>query len=186
MRALLLSHITRYCDVHHTEYLGASMTSTTLTSDQIVARNLAAVDAHFHSENPEDIDKAIALYGDSIVWEVPARGVLLRDKEAVKEAYLNLFKSYQIHTMTPIRRFGTGDFVIDDAVAELTLVGDVERNVPGCPLPAGTRVSMRIVHIFEHDDEGRITQEIAYELCRPADGPINDDIPADAPTIRFD
>ena len=85
-----------------------------------------------------------------------------------------------------MRRFGTGNFVIDDTVAELTLVGDVERNVPGCPLPVGTRVSMRIVHIFELDDEGRITREIGYELWRPADGPINDDIPADAPTIRFD
>jgi ketosteroid isomerase-like protein len=160
--------------------------TTTLSPEQIVERNLKVVDAHFHSENPEDIDKAIALYGDSIVWEVPARGVLLRDKEAVKEAYLNLFKSYQIHTMTPIRRFGTGNFVIDDAVAELTLVGDVEHNVPGCPLPAGTRVSMRIVHIFEHDAEGRIIRENGYELWRPADGPINDDIPADAPTIAFD
>ncbi len=158
----------------------------TLTPDEIVERNLQVVDAHFHSENPEDIDKAIALYGDTIVWEVPARGVLLRDKAAVKEAYLNLFKSYQIHSMTPIRRFGCGNLVVDDAVAELTLVGDVERNVPGCPLPAGTRVSMRIVHIFELDDEGRIIRENGYELWRPADAPIDDDIPADAPTITFD
>jgi hypothetical protein len=158
----------------------------TLSSEAIVARNLGVVDAHFHNENPVDIDKAIDLYGDTIVWEVPARGVLLRDKAAVKDAYLKLFDSYQIHSMTPVRRFGTGNFVVDDTVAELTLVGDVERNVPGCPLPAGTRVSMRIVHIFELDDEGRITREIGYELWRPADGPINDDIPADAPTIRFD
>src|SRR3954462_13821301 len=125
MRALLLSHITRYCDVHHTEYLGASMTSTTLTSDQIVARNLAAVDAHFHNENPNDIDKAIALYGDSIVWEVPSRGVLLRDKAAVKDAYLKLFESYQIHKMIQVRRFGAGNWVTDDSIAEMTLVGDV-------------------------------------------------------------
>jgi ketosteroid isomerase-like protein len=158
----------------------------TLRAEEIVARNLAVIDAHFHNENPADIDKAIDLYGDTIVWEVPARGVLLRDKAAVKEAYLRLFDSYQIHAMTPVRRFGTGNFVVDDTIAELTLVGDVERNVPGCPLPAGTRVSMRIVHIFEHDDEGRIIRENGYELWRPADGPINDDVPPDAPTIRFD
>ena len=59
------------------------MTSTALTPEQIVARNMAAVDAHFHNENPQDIDKAIDLYADSIVWEVPARGVLLRDKATV-------------------------------------------------------------------------------------------------------
>ena len=54
----------------------------TLSSEAIVARNLGVVDAHFHNENPVDIDKAIDLYGDTIVWEVPARGVLLRDAHA--------------------------------------------------------------------------------------------------------
>jgi ketosteroid isomerase-like protein len=162
------------------------MTSTDLSAEQIVQRNLAVVDAHFHNENPDDIDKAIDLYGDTIVWEVPARGVLLRDKAAVRDAYLNIFKSYQIHSMTPVRRFGADNYVVDDTIAEMTLVGDVEKNVPGCPLPAGTRVSMRIVHIFELDDDGRIIRENGYELWRNADGPIDDDVPADAQTITFD
>ena len=65
---------------------GAGMTSVRLSPEETVERNLATVDAHFHNENPQDIDKAIDLYGDSIVWEVPARGVLLRDKAAVREA----------------------------------------------------------------------------------------------------
>jgi hypothetical protein len=42
------------------------------------------------------------------------------------------------------------------------------------------------VHIFELDDQGRIIRENGYELWRPADGPIDDDIPAGAPTITFD
>ena len=134
------------------------MTST-LTAEQIVARNMAAVDAHFHNENPEDIDKAIDLYGDTIVWEVPARGVVHRDKAAVKAAYLKMFQSYQIHSMTPIRRFAADNYVVDDVVADMTLVGDVENNVPGCPLPSGTQVSLRVVHIFELDDQGRIIRE---------------------------
>ena len=45
---------------------------------------------------------------------------------------------------------------------------------------------MRIVHIFELDDDGRIIRENAYELWRRADDALADDIPADAPTIRFD
>jgi hypothetical protein len=53
-------------------------------------------------------------------------------------------------------------------------------------LPSGTRVSLRVVHIFELDDDGRIIRENAYELWRRADSPIDDDIPADAPTITFD
>jgi len=159
--------------------------STGLTPEQVIERNLQVVDAHFHNENPEDIDKAIDLYGDTIVWEVPARGVLLRNKDQVKAAYLKMFESYGIHSLTPIRRFGAGNFVVDDTVADMTLLGDVEENVPGCPLPSGTRVSLRVVHIFELDDEGRIIRENGYELWRPADGPIDDDIPADAAIVRF-
>ena len=104
----------------------------------------------------------------------------------MKAAYLKLFESVKFHSMTPILRFAADNRVVDDGVAEATLVGDVETNVPGCPLPSGTRVSLRIVHIFELDDDGRIARENAYELWRRADGPIDDDIPADAPTITFD
>ena len=41
--------------------------------DDLIARNLAAVETHFHNETPETIDAAIAVYTDDIVWEVPAR-----------------------------------------------------------------------------------------------------------------
>jgi steroid delta-isomerase-like uncharacterized protein len=160
------------------------MTST-LSREQIIERNLAAVEAHFHNENPADIDKAIDLYSDNITWEVPARGVLHKDKAAVKAAYLKMFQSYQIHSMTPIRRFANENFVVDDVVADMTLVGDVEENVPGCPLPSGSRVSLRVVHIFELDENGKITRENGYEMWRPAGAPVNDDIPADAPVITF-
>jgi ketosteroid isomerase-like protein len=161
-------------------------TSTGLTPEQVVERNLQVVEQHFHNENPADIDKALDLYGETIVWEVPARGVLLRNKSEVKAAYLKMFESYGIHALIPIRRFGAGNFVTDDTIAEMTLVGDVETNVPGCPLPSGTQVSLRVVHIFELDEDGRIIRENGYELWRRADGPINDDIPADAQIVRFD
>jgi ketosteroid isomerase-like protein len=162
------------------------VTSTALTPEQSVARNMAAVDAHFHNENPQDIDKAIALYADCIVWEAPARGVLLRDRDVVKAAYLKMFESYKIHSLTPVRRFAANNWVVDDTVADMTLVGDVEHNVPGCPLPSGTRVSLRVVHIFELNEDGRIIRENAYELFRRADRPIDDDIPDNAPTVTFE
>ena len=64
-----------------------------LTREQIIARNLRVVDAHFHNETPESVDKAIALYDDDIVWEAPMRGVVLTDPveivrqiEAAREA----------------------------------------------------------------------------------------------------
>src|SRR4051794_6198454 len=147
---------------------------------------MAAVDAHFHNENPHDIDEAIDLYGPSIVWEAPARGVLLRDKVAGKRAYLKLFESYRIHSLTPIRRFAADNWVVDDSFAARTLVGAVENNVPGCPLPRATRATRRAVPIFELEEDGRITRENAYELFRRAEGPIADDIPAKPPTVPFD
>ncbi len=32
--------------------------------EDVIARNLAAVHEHFHNENPESIEKAIAVYTD--------------------------------------------------------------------------------------------------------------------------
>ena len=37
------------------------------TREEIIARNLAAVNEHFHNETPETIEKAIAVYTDDIV-----------------------------------------------------------------------------------------------------------------------
>jgi hypothetical protein len=162
------------------------MTSTYLTADQVVERNLRVVDEHFHNENPADIDKAVALYAPEIGWELPARGVLYRDKEQVKQAYLKMFQSYGLHSITFVRRRAASNWVVDDAIADVSLVGDVKNNVPNCPLPSGTRVSLRVVHYFEFDNEGRITRENGYELWRRADAALDDDIPADAVTVHFD
>ena len=62
------------------------MSSAQLSPEEAAERNLATVDAHFHNEIQQDIDKAVDLYGDGIVWEAPARGVLLRGKAAVRAA----------------------------------------------------------------------------------------------------
>jgi hypothetical protein len=87
--------------------------------------------------------------------------------------------------MTFTRRVAAQNWVFDDSVLEATLVGDVATNIPNCPFPSGTRISMRIIHFFELDD-GRITRENGYELWRRADAAINDDIPPDAVVVRFD
>ena len=41
---------------------------TDISRDEIIARNLAAVETHFHNETPETIDQAIAVDTDDIVW----------------------------------------------------------------------------------------------------------------------
>lgn len=59
-----------------------------LTNEEIEQRNLDVVAAHFHNENPDDVDKAIALYAPDICWEAPNRGVVCTDAQEVKDAYM--------------------------------------------------------------------------------------------------
>lgn len=149
------------------------MTTVDLTRDEIIARNIAAVDKHFHDENPVGIRDALDLYTDDIVWEVPARGILLRGKEAVYREYVGIFESAEGLQIQNIRRFGTEQYVFDDSLVTFTITGPGWRN---CPFPIGTKVSMRLTHIFELRD-GKICRENGYEIWRRAEDAhlINDD-----------
>jgi ketosteroid isomerase-like protein len=154
-----------------------------MTRDEVIARNLAAVEQHFHNENAEGIDLAIAVYTDDIVWEVPARGLVLRDREEVKQEYLRIFDSMQVHKITGLRRFATEDWVFDDSIFEFTITGNGFRN---CPFPPGTDVSVRLTHAFEMRD-GKICRENGYEIWRRAGDlqVVNDDIPDTATSETF-
>ncbi|MET4204447.1 MULTISPECIES: nuclear transport factor 2 family protein [unclassified Bradyrhizobium] len=153
-----------------------------LTREQIIERNLRAVEAHFHNENPEHIDEAIALYADKVTWEAPNRGIVMTDKSEILKAYHGIFRSVVYHRTTPIRRFATETFVFDDQVSVATLVGD---EMPNVPFPIGTRMSVRLTHVFQMKD-GKIEREIAYEMFRK-DGAVNDHdfIPDNSMTITF-
>ena len=154
-----------------------------LTREEIIARNLAAVDVHFHNENPDGIELAVGVYTDDIVWEVPARGLVLRDRETVKQEYLQIFEAMQVHKITNLHRFANEEWVFDDSIFELTLKTDGFRNGP---FPAGTRCSIRLVHAFQCRD-GKICRENGYEIWRRADDTVrvNDDIPATATVEEF-
>ena len=154
------------------------------TREEIIARNLAAVHEHFHNENAESIEKAIAVYTDDIVWEVPARGLVLRDREDVKQEYLKIFGSMKIHKITNINRYATEEFVFDDSIFEWTITGDGFRN---CPFPPGTTVSVRLLHSFQCRD-GKICRENGYEIWRDINDTtrVRDDIPDTATVEVFD
>ena len=72
--------------------------------------------------------------------------------------------------------------MFDDQVAVATLVGD---EMPNVPFPVGTRMRVRLTHIFEMKD-GKIEREVAYEMFRK-DGDIValDKVPEGAETIVY-
>ena len=161
------------------------MTAQTDTSrrDELIAANLAAVETHFHNETPETIDQAIAVYTDDIVWEVPARGLVLRSIEDVKQEYLKIFGSMNIHKIVNLHRFATEEWVFDDSIFEWTITGDGFRN---CPYPPGTTVSVLLLHAFQCRD-GKICREHGYEIWRDINdhARVQDDIPATATVQVF-
>jgi hypothetical protein len=150
-----------------------------LSRDELIAHNLRVVEAHFHNENPADIDKAIALYGPGAVWEAPVRGQVYTDPAQVKESYLAVFRTVHFNRVTVLRQFATERFVFHDQIADLTVVGE---EMPNLGFKPGDRVSMRLVHCFELD-QGKIIREIAYEISREYHGPTDRDVIPDGATV---
>ena len=131
-------------------------------SEETIAANLATVEAHFHSEAANEVDEALKLYTDDIVWEAPARNLIFQGKEDVGNNYRKIFASIRDVEFRNLQRFATEDRVVDDSI--LTFVITQEGFLP---LPVGQEVEMRLAHIFEMRD-GKISKEIAYEMWRPA------------------
>lgn len=152
------------------------------TREELIAHNLKVVEAHFHNEAPETIDTAIDLYGPDVVWEAPARGMVYTDPADVRKAYMAIFDTVHWNKSTSLRRFATEDFVFDDQIADLTVVGD---GMPNLGFEPGARISMRLVHCFEMKN-GKIAREIAYEIAREHGGPRdNDSVPETATVTEY-
>ena len=129
-----------------------------------VAQNLAAVEAHFHSEAENEVAAALELYTDDIVWEAPALSGLDRScsgKEAVAKNYRELWASMRDVEFTFLQRFATADRVVDDSLVTFEVVRDGYWR-----FPVGSRIEMRLVHIFEMRN-GKISRELVFDMGRP-------------------
>ena len=133
------------------------------TRSDVVAANLAAVEAHFHSEAVGEIEAAVDLYTDDAIWECPARGLVFQGKEAAVANYRRMFGSLRNVEFRQVQRFATEDRVVDDSIVTFDLIGD---GMVNAPLPIGSSVEMRLVHIFEMRD-GKISKESTFEIWRP-------------------
>ena len=128
----------------------------------VIGNNLKVVEAHFQSEADDDIQAAVDLYTEDVVWEAPARQLVFTGKEAVAEHYRWLFAQMSNVRFENLRRFATESQVVDDSIVRFTLIGE------GLwPFDVGTEIEMRLVHIFEIRDS-KISREIAFEMPHAA------------------
>jgi len=130
-----------------------------------IAQNLTCVDGHFHSEAENDIEAALELYTDDIVFEAGALNGLNRTfsgKQAVARFYRELWGTMKDVKFQPLQRFATEDRVVDDSLATFEVLRD------GCwpHFSAGQKIEMRLVHIFEMRN-GKISKEIVCDMGRP-------------------
>ncbi|MFJ9854863.1 nuclear transport factor 2 family protein [Streptomyces sp. NPDC101150] len=145
------------------------------TRDEIILRNREIVAAHLERE-VNDLDAALDLYTDDVVWEAPGRGVILRGKEEIKANYQELFSALTIHSSTMLRQVVCEEWVFNDKLLRLTLTAPVR----GLAFPPGSELSVRKLGAFEIRD-GLICREISHESWRPAGHPTDrDDLPPGA------
>jgi len=129
-----------------------------------VAENLAAVENHFHSEAVGEVEAALDTFTDDVVWEAPAPNGLNRrfaGKEATARNYRELFASMRDVKFQFLQRFATEDRVVDDSMVTFEVAKDGYWH-----FPLGSKVEMRLVHIFEMRD-GKIAREIVFDMGRP-------------------
>jgi ketosteroid isomerase-like protein len=130
-----------------------------------ITENLACVHGHFHSEAENDIEAALRLYTDDIVFEAGALNGLNRSfsgKQAVAKFYCELWATMRDVKFKFLQRFATEDRVVDDSLVTFEVVRD------GCwpHFSTGQKIEMRLVHIFEMRD-GKISKEIVFDMGHP-------------------
>jgi ketosteroid isomerase-like protein len=115
-----------------------------------IAQNLAAVENHFHSEALNEVEAALETFTDDILWEAPALNGLNRSfsgKEATAKNYRELFASMRNVKFEFLQRFANDDRVVDDSIVTFEVAKDGYWH-----FPVGSKIEMRLVHIFEMRD----------------------------------
>jgi ketosteroid isomerase-like protein len=121
------------------------------------------VESHFHSEAVNEVEAALETFTDDVVWEAPAPNGLDRSfsgKEAAARNYRALFASMRDVKFRFLQRFATDDRVVDDSIVTFEVAKDGYWH-----FPVGSRIEMRLVHIFEMRD-GKIAKEIVFDMGR--------------------
>jgi ketosteroid isomerase-like protein len=126
-------------------------------NQEILATNLATVKVHFDAEKAGDWKKIKIMYTYDIVWERACMNQIVKGKEAVAAAYVELFSALRNVDFQCLDRFATEDRVVDESIFSFEVAKDGIM-----PLPVGTRAKLRLVHIFVMRD-GKVSRELVME-----------------------
>ncbi len=99
-----------------------------------VARNLAAVENHFHGEALNEVEAALETFTDDVVWEAPAPNGLHRSfsgKAAAAENYRDLFGSMRNVKFQFLQRFATEGDRVRHGTPGVTPLGSRGRSEDG-------------------------------------------------------
>jgi steroid delta-isomerase-like uncharacterized protein len=115
--------------------------------DEIMGRHYAAEAAH-------DLDAILASLTDDVEHDVVGdpSGVL-REPEAIKQRYQQLFADLGDQQVTPVRRLYGEDFVVDEVMITARATG-MMLGIPG----NNREVTFRLMHVCEFRD-GRMSRE---------------------------
>ena len=131
-----------------------------MTSDT-QAKNLSTVEKHFHGEATADVAAALDTFTEDVVWEALAPNGINRSftgKRDVAENYRRLWISMKDIEWEAVDRFAGDDRVVDDSIIRFTVAQEGYWS-----WPAGSRIEMRLVHIFEMCD-GKISKEKVFDM----------------------
>ncbi len=126
--------------------------------EDIISLNLKVAAEHIEGEG---IDPAsvMDLYTDDIVLAMPSRNLTIVGKAAIEANYHRMFGAMQLISMQPLDRFATETRVVDECLVRIRLVGEGFDNAP---VPLGSTVDLRLLHVFEMRD-GKIARETVFE-----------------------
>ena len=138
-----------------------------------IARNLAAVENHFHSEALNEVEAALETFTDDIVWEAPAPNGLNRSfsgKEATAKNYRELFASMRNVKFQFLQRFATEDRVVDDSIVTFEVAKDGYWHFqPAAKLKCGWFTSLRCATAKFHGSSSSTWDA----RCKPCSQPLS-------------
>ena len=124
---------------------------------EILAANLAAVQIHFDAEKAGDWEKIKTMYTEDIIWERTSTKQIVKGKEAVAAAYVEVFSALKNWDFQCLDRFATEDRVVDESIFTFEVKKDGIMS-----LPVGTRAKLTLVHIFKMRD-CKVSRELVME-----------------------